>query len=623
LTPGEGTFTAVEPAVELAPGRVLGGRYRFDELLGRGGMGVVWRAYDLKLRTEVALKAIRPERAGDAHWIALLHDEVRAARHVVSPNVCRVFDLTEADGLELLAMEYVDGVTLEERLRRESPLDLSRARDIAGQMLAGLGAIHAAGLIHRDLKPSNVMITRTGRVVIMDFGLAHATEWSTAPLAGTPLYMAPEQALGRRLDARTDLWAAGMILAEMIAPGGVRESDARKRLLRGLRQDPPHLPDTPWRPVLDRALRSEPERRFSSAGEMTRSLEAVSLHADGMGDLHPYPGLAPFTERDAAYFFGRETEIDQLWRQLDRPHLQAVIGPSGSGKSSFLRAGVVATASPGWRTVTATPGGRPFQNLARALAPEVDRERSAVDDLLRFDDPEVAVALVARWRSRCEQALVILDQFEELFTQNPPSVLESFADLVARFPVQADTHVVLAMRDDFFFRCAEYPALAPLFAGPFPLRALSGAALRRALVQPAIECGYAFEDEALVDAILAEVEGERGALPLMAFAVAQLWERRDRERGLLTRSAYQEIGGVGGALAQHAEAVLERIGPERIPIVRELFRNLVTAQNTRAARDRDELLSVFPDGERAAVAGVLDALVDARLLTAFDVESST
>ena len=133
----------------------------------------------------------------------------------------------------------------------------------------------------------------------------------------------------------------------------------------------------------------------------------------------------------------------------------------------------------------------------------------------------------------------------------------------------------------------------------------TGAALRRALVQPAMKCGYRFEDDELVDEMLAEVEGERGALPMLAFAAARLWEKRDRGSGLLTRQAYQDIGGVGGALARHAETTIDVIGHERVPIVRELFRNLVTAEGTRAVREWDELLSVFGESEREAAAEVL------------------
>jgi WD40 repeat protein len=145
-----------------------------------------------------------------------------------------------------------------------------------------------------------------------------------------------------------------------------------------------------------------------------------------------------------------------------------------------------------------------------------------------------------------------------------------------------------------------------------------GEGLRRAVVEPAKKQGYRFEDEALVDELASVVEGERGALPLLAFAVARLWEKRDRERELLTYEAYEEIGGVEGALAQHAEATMDRIGSERQGLVREIFRNLVTAQGTRAVIDREELLSAFPDP--GAAEEVLSQLIDARLLTSYEVE---
>ncbi len=138
-------------------------------------MGEVWRAFDLKLRVEVALKARARRLAARAIGRReLLRREVRAAREVVSPNVCRIFDLVEVEGRELVSMEYVDGATLLEILRERGPLELQEAQDIASQFLAGLEAIHAAGLVHRDVKPENIMLTRSGRVVVMDFGLARA-----------------------------------------------------------------------------------------------------------------------------------------------------------------------------------------------------------------------------------------------------------------------------------------------------------------------------------------------------------------------------------------------------------------------------------------------------------------
>jgi serine/threonine protein kinase len=169
---GDSAPTEALPDGLLSPGQMLGGRYQVRDMLGRGGMGEVWRAFDLKLRVEVALKALREDLFRDETRRDLLRREVRSAREVISPNVCRIFDLIEVDGRELVSMEYVDGATLLELLEDHGPLELRQAQDIASQFLGGLEAIHRAGLVHRDVKPENIMITPAGRVVVMDFGLA-------------------------------------------------------------------------------------------------------------------------------------------------------------------------------------------------------------------------------------------------------------------------------------------------------------------------------------------------------------------------------------------------------------------------------------------------------------------
>jgi WD40 repeat protein len=584
----------------LFPGAELGGRYRVVCRVGAGGMGEVWRAFDLKLRVEVALKALRGELFEDERRRDLLRREVRAAREVVSPNVCRIFDLVEADGRELVSMEYVDGATLLSVLQERGPLELKEAQDIASQFLAGLEAIHAAGLVHRDVKPENIMVTRAGRVVVMDFGLARREEDPARSASGTPAYMAPEQARGEAVDARADVYAAGVVLAEMVCPEGITSIQSRQSLWEGVRSEPPKLPDTPWAPVLKKAVAREPERRYRTAHTLTRALEDVTLRVAGAEDLHPYPGLASFTEADAEYFFGREAEVEQMWRRLEGPaRLLGLAGPSGAGKSSFLRAGLIPGAGPGWAVVRCTPGDGAISSLRRALIPELAGDTEALQQLVDADDDDSLCAAVARWRGRHDRGLLIVDQFEELFTLNRGDEQARFASVLGSLALRADVHVLLAMRDDFLAPCNGHEALRPIFSELTLLDPPAGVALRRALTQPALQCGYRFEDDALVEEMLGEVEGERGALPLLAFAAARLWEKRDREAGLLTRQAYQDIGGVGGALAQHAEATMDRIGSERIGIVRELFRNLVTAEGTRAVREWRELLSVFDGGSQS------------------------
>ncbi len=612
-TEGEGeTLDMPEGMQGFTSGQVLGERYQILEMLGRGGMGEVWHAFDLKLRVEVALKALRPEFFKSERRLELLRQEVRAAREVVSPNVCRIFDLIEVEGRELVSMEYVDGATLLGVLQERGPLELKEAQDIASQFLAGLEAIHKAGLIHRDIKPENIMLTRAGRVVVMDFGLARQETEGGGTVAGTPAYMSPEQAAGQTLDARADVYAAGVVLAEMVSPEGIKSFDSRQSVWEGVRSEPAKVPETPWAQVIQKAVKKDREGRYNSAHTLTRALEDVTLRVEGADDLHPYPGLASFTESDAEYFFGREAEVEQMWRKLEGPaRMIAIMGPSGAGKTSFIRAGLMAHAPTGWIILRCTPGNAAVASLRGALTSVLSHEHDNLERLLTDpENPDVIIETMANARGNHRATLLILDQFEELFTLHSGDRQKHFATLLARLPLEADTHVLLSMRDDFAASCSSHEQFQPVFNELTMLNPPTGANLRRALTQPALQCGYRFEDDDLVDEMLVEVEGERGALPLLAFAAARLWEMRNRETGLLTRQAYQDIGGVGGALAQHAEATIARIGVERIPVVRELFRNLVTTEGTRAVREWDEILSIFDGDHRRA--GINPAPTNAR-----------
>ena len=250
--------------------------------------------------------------------------------------------------------------------------------------------------------------------------------------------------------------------------------------------------------------------------------------------------------------------------------------------------------------------------------PALGGDTEALAGLAAGED-DATVNAFSRWRATHRRALLIVDQFEELFTLNSTETQAACANLLRQLALEHDVHVVLSMRDDFLMGCHRFEGLRPVVSDLTLLDPPSGANLRRALVQPATRCGYRFEDDELVEEMLAEVEGERGALPMLAFAAARLWEMRDRENGVLTRRAYRDIGGVGGALAKHAGATMDRIGADRIPIVRELFRNLVTSEGTRAVREWDELLSVFEETQRENAEEVLRTLIDARLLTSYEI----
>ncbi|MBS1876056.1 MAG: serine/threonine protein kinase [Acidobacteria bacterium] len=227
------THTAVEDEGRFLPGAVIGGRYRIIGLLGRGGMGEVYRATDLMLGQAVALKFLPDSAASNEFLLERFHGEVRVARQVSHPNVCRVYDIGEADGVPFISMEYVDGEDLASLLQRIGRLPADKALQAARQICAGLAAAHGKGVIHRDLKPQNIMMNKRGETVIMDFGLAAVADQISGAEArhGTPAYMSPEQLKGAEVTAKSDIYALGLVLYELFTGKRAFEAKSVPQLL--------------------------------------------------------------------------------------------------------------------------------------------------------------------------------------------------------------------------------------------------------------------------------------------------------------------------------------------------------------------------------------------------------
>jgi serine/threonine-protein kinase len=256
-------------------------RYRVVGLLGRGGMGEVYRAEDLKLGQVVALKFLPPGIAGDDAALARFHREVRIARQVSHPNVCRVFDIGEVDGQVFLSMEFIDGEDLGSLLRRIGRLPADKALEIARQLCAGLAAAHEMGVLHRDLKPANVMIDGRGKARITDFGLAvlggdlHAGE----ARAGTPGYMSPEQIAGKGASIRSDIYSLGLVFYELFTGRRAFEGASVAELLRRQEECAFTHPSSlvqDLNPVVERVIlrcvEKEPRSRPASALQVAMAL---------------------------------------------------------------------------------------------------------------------------------------------------------------------------------------------------------------------------------------------------------------------------------------------------------------------------------------------------------------
>jgi predicted Ser/Thr protein kinase len=265
----------------FVPGTLLGQRYRIVALVGKGGMGEVYRADDLKLGQTVALKFLPENLAGNEDALKRFHAEVRLARQISHPNVCRVFDVGESDGRIFFTMEYVDGEDLATLLRRIGRLPADKGLEIARQLCAGLAAAHEYGVLHRDLKPANIMLDGRGKVRITDFGLAAFAEDIAAEeiRSGTPAYMAPEQTAGLEVTVKSDLYSLGLVLFEVftgkratdtVTPGDLHRSPSRS----------PSSPSSSREPALDpvvervilRCLEKNPEKRPASALQVAAAL---------------------------------------------------------------------------------------------------------------------------------------------------------------------------------------------------------------------------------------------------------------------------------------------------------------------------------------------------------------
>ena len=335
----------------------------------------------------------------------------------------------------------------------------------------------------------------------------------------------------------------------------------------------------------------------------------------------PYRGLAAFTADDADMFFGRDREVDAFVNRLRTQPLLSVVGPSGAGKSSFIHAGVVPALGAGWRTITVRPGPAPLATLQSRLSRD-GIDVGALDDELADYPGALGAHLRAFARAGGGSVLLVVDQFEELFTLGAGEPESSrYAAGLVRAARSADdpVRVVITLRDDFLARAARVPELrARLAAGLQLVTTPLPHELLEIVTRPAARLGYDFDDPELPGRMVEEVADQRGALALLSFTAANMWELRDRHFCRLTRASYDSMGGVGGALAQHAEATIDAMSREQRALVREAFRHLVMSEGTRAALERDDLAQLLGGGDAAQ--STIEALVGARLLVASEGE---
>lgn len=654
------------------------GRYAVRQEIARGGFATVYLAWDEDLDSAVALKILDYHSSGSEELQRRFLEEARMLRRIRSHHVVTVHDVGRLqDGRPYFVMDYADRGTLSDWLSRraanriEAPgaIDMRELMVLVDALADGLSAIHRAGLVHRDIKPANILFQSLRhvtadpdatvrhlaaapeppqiagafgdlRILVGDLGIAKDVVRSGARatmLGGTPDYHAPEQLdVDAPLTPAADIYAATAVLYQLLS--GTRPPKPELLAL----QIPQSLER--WRGVLCSGLAVDPAERFSSIQSWRAAIHDVLAEeaaetpvATGAGTFTlsapaavsdcPYKGLSAFQPEDADRFYGREALTQELVKRLQLQKVLVVGGPSGSGKSSLVRAGLIphlqAGAGPGGarcRVAVMTPGRDALAELYFHLVQALEGVPGAARPMIGPDDLAQRPALARRLAQPASTApplVLCIDQFEELFTLSPPAQVVPFVEALSAItdPADSQVRIVLAVRADFYAACAQVPWLAERFTdnqvlvGP-----MSPAELRRAISEPARRAGLYLERN-LVDAIIDEAGSEAGSLPLISHALVETWKRR--KGATLTLEGFRAAGGVAGAIAQTADVIYEqRFGEAERAATRRLFLRLVApgegAGDTRRVVERAEIET---DPEPAVMARVVEPLTEARLLT--------
>lgn len=611
----------------------IAGRYQPLEWIGEGSMGKVLLAGDEKLDgRQVAIKFLSGhslELTPDAlqRFRQEMHNLIQMERH---PNVVQVYDIGDLpDGTPYLVTSFIRGGSLQQRLQSHAWPDLVEVERILQNLCAALETMHSRGIIHRDLKPANILIDAPEpghweRILVSDFGISILADSETpawdSSAAGTPGYRAPEQRQGGgKIDQRVDIYALGVIAWQFYT-----------------RQEPPidpaavpeKLPER-LQAVLLKALAASPAERYATVAEFRQAW----LEAPAPPDFSPYKGLQTYQEEDADLFFGREAQVTAMLAYLETHHFMAVVGPSGVGKSSLVRAGLIPALKDRWtsysvgqenhRLFVITPGQNPLEALASTLNAGVQPETGQLVAAMLADPGALESFLRALSSGPARHHVwLVIDQFEQLSLFSQESERESFLENITHALAQTDgiLTVIITLRADFYDRFSgrEYAALRELLQdNQILLGEMNDAELRAAIQKPGEAPQWQLTSESgLVELILQDAR-EPGALPLLSQALLETWQRR-RGRGL-TVDGYQQAGGVKQAIATAAGRVYSQLTSNQQAIARRIFLRQIQfgegRANTRRQQRVEDLMSSGESGSKEDFDAVLQTLVNGRLLT--------
>ena len=550
--------------------------YELREQVGGGDLGVVYRAYQPSVGREVAIKAIRPELVNQPSFVRGFEAEAQQVAQLEHPHLVPLYDYWRDPEGAYLVMRWLRGGSLRQALDR-GPWNLEPATRVVSQVAGALAYAHRQGVVHRNVKPANVLLDGDGNAYLSDFGIAARLAGSEerAPVTSSPAYVSPEELAGEPLTPRSDIYGLGLLTFELLT-GQRPPMDGPLPPVRSAR---PELP-----PALDEvvacATAADPDERYESVDRFSAAFDAAVGRTAPAAETYtpaenPYKGLRAFGEADAADFYGRDALVGELARALVDHRLVAVVGPSGIGKSSVVKAGLIPSlrrgALPGseqWLVTDMFPGSYPYEELAAALLRvAVERPDDLVEQLAR---DELGIRrVVKRILPAGSELLLVVDQFEELFTLTADEEMRRrfLAGLTAlAADPRSRVRVLVTLRADFLDHPLRYPEFGELLrAGLVAVAAPSEDELAEAIERPARRVGVRYEP-GLVSQIVADVRDQPGALPLLQYALTELFAARTSDT--LTLEGYVATGGVVGALGRRAEELYDAppsIGTGRVP----------------------------------------------------------
>jgi len=630
------------------------GSYEVGDLIGEGAFGSIYRAAQPSVGRDVAIKVVRPELANNTSFVRRFEVEAQTVARLEHPHIVPLYDYWRDPSGAYLVMRYLAGGSAEQRLTRDGPWSLVEVARLVDEIGAALAVAHDAGVLHRDIKPANVLFDEQGNSYLADFGIASevgSQEATDLRSAGSPLYVSPEQVRDGEATPASDIYAFGVVLYELLTgrPPFADSDSVRALLERKVRDRVPSIsPDRPDVPpavdlVIQTATAADPVQRFPSMGELVLAFRSAIADGPGIGNttaetfvdrprseaartlvglelesVNPYKGLAAFDESDTSDFFGRDNLVGELVERLAGSRFVVVTGPSGSGKSSVVRAGLLPKLrASGSFVASIVPGRYPMDELETALLRVATQPTGALLEQLSSDERGLARAIKTLLPDDESELILVVDQFEELFTITDAEHRDRFLSAIAAAvsDERSRLRVVCTLRADFYDRPLQHPAITELVrVNTVAVSPLTGEQLDEAITRPASGVGVTVEP-ALVAELVADASGH-AALPMLQYALSEVYERRSGAR--MTLDSYREIGGVSGALANRADELFDAMSPADRDAARRLFTRLVTpgegTEDTRRRVLRSEVAGV--------PASVIDAYGSARLLT-FDRDPAT